>query len=133
MTVTVTVTVLVLVTVPVDVPMPVTVTVTVPVPVNVNLPVPVTVTVPVPVAGKHPNLRHMMFGSMGGHYEATTPQWVSTQGTKPAGTAALDASWYKWLRDIILLRFPPPFPPPRGHLPGHACVPRRRLVLTTAP
>ena len=32
-------------------------------------------------SGKFTNLRHFMFGSMGTHYEATTPQYVTTQGT----------------------------------------------------
>lgn len=36
-------------------------------------------------SGKYNNIRHFMFGSMGTHYEATAPQWVTTQNSLSAG------------------------------------------------
>lgn len=45
-------------------------------------------------AGKYTNLRHFMNGGMGLHYEATTPQWVTTQNS--AGTAAPNADPFVW-------------------------------------
>jgi hypothetical protein len=36
-------------------------------------------------AGKYKGLRHFMFGSMGNHFEATSPQWVTTQNSLLAG------------------------------------------------
>ena len=38
-------------------------------------------------SGKYHNLRHFMFGSMGDHFESTTPQWVTTQNSVTAGPA----------------------------------------------
>jgi hypothetical protein len=35
--------------------------------------------------GKYKNLRHFMFGSMGDHYEALSPQWVTSQNSVTAG------------------------------------------------
>ena len=35
-------------------------------------------------SGKYANLRHFMMGSMGGHYESTTPQWATTQNSMSA-------------------------------------------------
>ena len=35
-------------------------------------------------AGKYKNLRHFMFGGMGLHYEGTTPQYVTSQGSAAA-------------------------------------------------
>ena len=34
-------------------------------------------------SGQYAVLRHFMFGSMGGHYEATAPMWVSAYNTDP--------------------------------------------------
>ena len=45
-------------------------------------------------AGKFHNLRHFMNGNMGLHYEAATPQWVTTQNS--AGTAAPNADPFVW-------------------------------------
>jgi hypothetical protein len=36
-------------------------------------------------AGKYRGLRHFMFGSMGDHFEATSPQWATTQNSLSAG------------------------------------------------
>ena len=44
--------------------------------------------------GKYGNLRHFMNGAMGLHYEATTPQWVTTQNS--AGTAGPNADPFVW-------------------------------------
>ena len=35
--------------------------------------------------GKYSGLRHFMFGSMGGHFEALAPQWVTSQNSLSAG------------------------------------------------
>lgn len=40
--------------------------------------------------GKYAQLRHFMFGSMGDHYEALAPQWVTSQNSLSAGAN------YKW-------------------------------------
>ena len=34
--------------------------------------------------GKYSGLRHFMFGSMGGHFEALAPQWVTSQNSLSA-------------------------------------------------
>lgn len=40
--------------------------------------------------GKYSGLRHYMMGSMGNHYEALAPQWVTSQNSLSAGTQ------FKW-------------------------------------
>lgn len=41
-------------------------------------------------AGKYHNLHHFMMGGMGDHYEATTPQWATSQNSVSAGQPGQD-------------------------------------------
>ena len=45
-------------------------------------------------AGKFKNLRHYMFGGMGLHFEATTPQWATTQNTAGTASAGSGGVWH---------------------------------------
>jgi len=51
--------------------------------------------------GKYVNLRHFMYGSMGTHYEATSPQWATTYNSITA-----DNSTFVWHRAAISARLP---------------------------
>ena len=63
-------------------------------------------------AGKYQHLRHFMNGGMGTHFEATTPQWVTTQNA--AGT---DRSSFSCTTHDQPIRLP---------VGTHACMQRER-------